>query len=686
MEFRDKFAEGWKNLFLLAVAIVLAVLIIYPVGNKGEDISEGELYRFESDAELLSSIENLSDSGYDSYLGGDRLMALSESVDSSKALGSVQSNEYSETNVQVKGVDEADIIKTDGEYIYMINSGKFVVLKGYPVGEAEVLSEVEFFDEQFSPYEIFVEGDRVLVFGSTYIYDPRVYDSNEMDSRIYPYYGSLTSVRIYDVSDKEDVELVRNVEFEGDYATSRKIDEYVYFVINSYPVLYDSNPEVYTDVVPLYKDSELENLSEVEPTALVTSNEIGYVRPIQSRNFVSVVSISMIDEDEEIEKEVIVGSGQNVYASLDNLYIVEGSWMSGDSVVLKYSLDKGDIDFKGTGKVSGHILNQFSMDEYEGNFRIATTKRPNFNWGVRPIEDTRNENEKVVNNMYVLDEDLEVIGSVEDIAPGESIYSVRFMGERAYMVTFLQVDPLFVIDLSNPTNPKILGKLKIPGYSNYLHPYDEDHVIGIGNEVDAKIDADKIHDENAVYYTAVQGVKLSIFDVSDVENPIEKHKVVIGDRGTTSTAQYDHKSFLFDKNKGLLVIPIIVYEQKDYEEEGNVEELLPEQVITRSYPEAVFDGAYVYDVDLNEGFDLRGKVSHYEDTEEFEKQGYYFYGSHSILRSLYIEDVLYTMSEGKLQLNDLDSLEKLKSFEFEREDFYEGVVPLMREMRVSITD
>jgi inhibitor of cysteine peptidase len=300
------------------------------------------------------------------------------------------------------------------------------------------------------------------------------------------------------------------------------------------------------------------------------------------------------------------------------------------------------VTYVATGKAKGHILNQFAMDEHDGYFRIATT-----------ISGYVNNRDTSTNNVYVLDSALKATGALEDVAPGESIYAVRFMGKRAYMVTFLHVDPLFVIDLSQPAAPRILGKLKIPGYSDYLHPYDETHLIGIGKEVDASIDANLVHTENAVYYTAIQGVKLALFDVKDVANPIEVYKEVIGDRGTESLAAQDHKAFLFDKEKGLLVIPVTLAELKPGQPKN-------------MQGEYVFQGAYVYNLTLKNGFNLKGKVTHYDTTDAFQKSGQYFYGGQSdITRSLYINNVLYTLSQSRLQLNDLASLANLRVLPFD---------------------
>lgn len=538
--------------------------------------------------------------------------------------------DYSDTNVQVKGVDEADIIKTDGRYIYLIAQEKLIIAKAYPARNAEILSSSELMG--FQPKELFIHDDRLLIFGS----------DNYRE----------VSLRLYDISDKEDPEKIRDVDFEGRYLTSRKINENVYFVINSRPDYYRTEPEVCDDIVPTYEEDGIE-----EPIARCT--DIGYIEPIQAEQFITVASISMTDEDQEIEKETIIGSGQNVYASKENLYIAQTNWptysfgeisegWNEKTIITKFSLERGRIKFVATGDVPGHILNQFSMDEFDGHFRIATTKGQV--WGGNST-----------NNVYVLNQAMTVVGELEDLAPGEKIYSVRFMGEKGYVVTFKKVDPLFVIDLSKPHNPKVLGKLKIPGYSDYLHPFDENHIIGIGKDtVEAAEDQKTGRQLDFAWY---QGVKMAIFDVSDVENPIELHKVIIGDRGTDSEALRDHKAFLFDREKNLLVIPITLAEIKNRDLEG--EEYLNSN--TRRFPQSgefTFQGAYVFDLTLDDGFELRGKITHYDDDEVFRKSGYYFRGNSAIKRSLFIEDVLYTLSENRLQLNDLDSLERLRELDF----------------------
>jgi inhibitor of cysteine peptidase len=261
------------------------------------------------------------------------------------------------------------------------------------------------------------------------------------------------------------------------------------------------------------------------------------------------------------------------------------------------------------------------MDEYKNNLRVATTSNVYTRTG-----------SYTYNNVYVLDGKMDTIGSLTHIAEQETIYSTRFLGDRLYMVTFKRIDPFFVIDLSNPENPKILGKLKIPGYSDYLHPYDGTHIIGIGKETTT----------NEWGGVSTSGVKLALFDVSDVANPKQLDKVQIGDAGSDSAALTDHHAFLFDKGKNLLVIP--------------VRAVSTQQVTKGDYynnQQQIWYGAYVFGLTPETGFDLKGTVQHGSGDN-----GYYYYGSSSsdVKRSLYIGNVLYTISPKQIKANALDNI------------------------------
>jgi uncharacterized secreted protein with C-terminal beta-propeller domain len=289
------------------------------------------------------------------------------------------------------------------------------------------------------------------------------------------------------------------------------------------------------------------------------------------------------------------------------------------TVIHKITIGDGTITYVARGEVPGSLNNQFSMDEYRDNLRVATTSN---------VYTSRGSYE--YNNVFVLDAGMKTIGELTHIAEQERIYSTRFMGDRLYMVTFKRVDPFFVIDLSNPSKPKILGKLKIPGYSDYLHPYDGNTIIGLGKETST-------NDWGGV---STQGLKLALFDVSDVEKPKQVGKVEIGDAGSDSAALYDHKAFLFSKEKNLLVIParVVVNQGTMMADSGKY-----------TGPQ-VWYGAYVFGVDPKTGFVLKGTIEHGSQDEN-----YYWYGNsiNEVKRSLYIGDVLYTLSSAKILANPI---------------------------------
>ncbi len=337
--------------------------------------------------------------------------------------------------------------------------------------------------------------------------------------------------------------------------------------------------------------------------------------------------------------------GSRLYVSTGHIYVTASRYLESSAslgikapvrsgvegtMIYKIKIDKGDITYIADGFIPGWVLNQFSMDEYNGYFRVATTVGNS--WGAG----------KSMNNIYVLNSSLGIIGRLEDLAPGEQIYSARFMGDRSYLVTFKKVDPLFVIDLKNPKSPKVLGKLKIPGYSDYLHPYDENHIIGVGKEaVDAK-------QGDFAWY---QGVKMALFDVTDVSNPKELAKYEIGDRGTDSPALHDHRAFLFSKDRSLLVIPALVAEVNPSAYSGNPP--------ADAYGEFVYQGAYVFSISPEKGITLRGRITHMEGIDDLKKSGWYFDSPYSVKRTLYIDDVLYTISNKLVKMNSLADLKEI---------------------------
>jgi len=499
---------------------------------------------------------------------------------------------YSATNIQVAGVDEADIVKTDGKYIYVVSGENIFILNACPPEEAELLSKISF--NGTYPREIFVSEDRLVVLGYT-------------PYRGYPQANEKTSVRVYDISNRAKPILTRDLSISGGYFSSRMIVDYAYIVISQPAyVIYD------TVILPkVYVGKEVREIG---------ATKIHYLNVTDvSYSFTTIVALNVQKDLEEPKYlTILMGSASCMYVSLNNIYVTFPQWTVTPkevaplmppppppkelTTIYRVRIENGNIVGEANGTVPGYVLNQFSMDEYDNHFRVATTT-----WA----------NGASQNNVYVLDMNMDMVGKLENLAPGERIYSARFMGKRGYLVTFRQIDPFFVIDVENPAKPKVLGYLKIPGFSGYLHPYDDNHIIGVGKE-----------DTN---------VKISLFDVSDVSAPTEMSKYIMKGRWSDTPVLSDHKAFLFDRSRELLVFPVMIQSWEKYPE---------------------WQGACVFSISLSRGIRFRGGISHQEPYPR-QLEGDYF-----VNRALYIDDVLYTISNKKIKMNNMENLETINEIKF----------------------
>ena len=552
-------------------------------------------------------------------------------------------NDYSETNVQVKGVDEYDIIKTDGEYIYYLSNNKVTISKAYPSSDVKVIKTLTFNEaDKYTPQEMYLDDKNLIIIGRNY--PQNIYYDDSINSKmIMPRRGyrrsDMLEVKIFDIGDKEDIKEIRHFAVEGDYISSRKIGDMLYLVSNkstyfSYEIQDDA------DILPYYRDSLIsdENIK-------VKCEDMRYFPDFKMDNYMMVATVD-VSKEEKVNIDTYLGAGQNVYCSLENLYVSNTNWnysikeMSSDEKtnIYKFKLEDNEIAYEAKGEVKGRILNQYSMDENDDFFRIATT-----------VGNTWDNTSK--NNVYVLDKMMKQVGTLENIAPGEKIYSTRFMGNKLYMVTFKNTDPLFVIDLSTPEKPAVLGALKIPGFSDYLHPYDENHIIGFGKDT---IELSSGSGTNAYYL----GMKIAIFDVSDVANPKEMFVTKIGDRGTSSEILQNPKALLFSKDKNLLAFPVSEYKLKEGEEVVS-DDNYP------NYGQFNFQGLFTYSIDLQEGFKLKGKLTHIKD-EEYKKSGSYYGNSEKeIRRAVYINDTIYTFSNNLIKANDLGDMKEVGSLKID---------------------
>ncbi len=545
------------------------------------------------------------------------------------------SSDYSTTNVQVQGVDEADIVKTDGQFIYQVRNRQVSITRAYPVADMKQLATISFTDQDFYPQDLYVDGKQMVVIGRSNnmklyqnmpeqitkrgINEPAVMPQKMIAA---PYWGGNPTVKaiVYNIENAAEPKLVREVELEGDLLTSRKVGNHIYLLSNQH--LYPVRP------LP----AQMRDTAISEEFAPIGMDKVQYFPGGTYSSYLLIAAFDLNAIDQGSVTEAFLGAGNNVYMSEQNLYISIPKGQ-GETAVYRFAVDKVDVEFKAKGAVPGNILNQFSMDEYQGHLRIATTSHSK-------------ENGQLNNNVYVLDTEMKTVGKVEGIAPNERIYSARFMGDKGYLVTFELVDPLFVLDLSKPADPKILGALKIPGFSNYLHPLDENHLLGIGRDTDVIDRKDASGKSLGRPFAIEKGIKLAIFDVRDVSNPIEKFSTVIGARGSSAEVLQNHKALYYEN--GLLGFAL--------------NETKPAAEPTQ-YGSFTFQGAVLYDVSLESGFDQVGKFTHL-DTETYLKMGQYWHGADAeIRRIIRIGDTLYIISNRYLTAHDIKTLELVKKVE-----------------------
>ena len=613
------------------------------------------------------------------------------------------SNDYSTTNIQVAGVDEADVMKTDGNYVYLLDYNNLYIIKAKPANTASVVTKITF---KSRPQEFYISGDRLVVFG----YDNQI--QSDKTFQTFKRQDSYTYLKVFDISDPKNPQQVRDLNLEGNYSDSRVIGDYLYFVTNNYQNYLIGEP-----LLPRVLDGGQVLAEKCSLSAKCYTPNIFYFNiPYDSYNFTSVTAVNIKNASEAISSNVyLLSSNQNLYVSPNNIYITYTEYLNEsdierdvtidlvkarlstddqtkiskieavDSFILsdsekknkvynlvqayianlssdnqtslqteidtslkktleekakemektvihKIAFSGAQLDYKATGQVSGHVLNQFSMDENNGYFRIATTRSQSWS----RFEAT---NKDSYNNVYVLDDKLQTVGVLENLAVGEQIYSARFVGDRAYLVTYKQTDPLFAIDLKDPVAPKVLGELKIPGYSTYLHPYADNLLLGFGRDTETNTSGAIIN----------KGLKLGLFDVTNPSAPKELDSFVTGDQFSDSIALYDHKAFLASSAKNLISIPAVLK--------------------TGSYGDKVeFSGALVFGITDNK-IKLRGRIDH-SDNGNYNNQDFWggvSYFDNSVKRSLYIDDVLYTFSNKFLKLNDLkstnDSLALIKTID-----------------------
>ncbi len=585
---------------------------------------------------------------------------------------------FSDTNRQVADVDEADIVKVadEGRKLYVIRGTGFHEFDSWPASQTSKVADLEI---EGGAIEMFVEGDRAVVFSNAY--QVEALDDGDLcqgyggaPELVADYEGayycgrSFVKITVIDLSG-DTPQAVREIYVDGWYTSSRRHDSIVRAVVQSSMQRPGSVPNLYEivyngDVYPASRDAEIllarfwamiakeairaTTLDEWVPVWGERIDGEIQQQPAQCADFYSpapgltnygltqIVGIDM-GNDSPTQITSILGQATQVYANGEALILAQPDWTwfergtNSDRTALHrfaVSFEAQRTPYQGSGFVQGIVNDQFSIDEKDGIIRIATTRT---RWPDRTGDIAAPEiwipptTDNLVSTLRLNGNALELVGSTPPLAEGERIFSARFLGDLGYIVTFRQVDPLFAIDLSNPENPKVLGELKIPGFSDYMHPLGDDHLLTIGRDIDEATQRDN-------------GTALQIFDVSDPVNPRLAHKALVGEG--YSEANHNHKAFNFYADKGLLAFPFVSYE-------GNFSSTLE-----------------LWDVSADAGFNRRGAVDHSDlvlddcggvpyAVEEF----YYYCGYQpQITRGVFIDEFIYSISHGGVRVHDVSDL------------------------------
>ena len=560
-------------------------------------------------------------------------------ADLSAMEGDYQGGSYSSTNIQEAGVDESDVTKTDGTYLYIARRDEVTIVRAAPAADENVVSRI---DVSGTVDSLYLYNNLLIIFT---IPEGTFWTTRPEQRLIFgmPYWISTqakTGVLIYDISNPSKPEKLKEVEIEGTLQSSRVVSGKLHVVQQFLPELpaFDvdyngsSNDQAstieknaqsldsltLTDLIPSYTVIDEGGQRSTEQPLMTYHN---FYRPSipEGGSIITITTFQLDNATLPFESIGFVGDTHVVYASTSSLYLIANNYdcttdtCSSHTVIHKFNLtNMSDIS---SGTVPGWIVNQFSLGEYENVLRIATT-------------DYTKDFSSFTNNVFCLKAtggNLQVIGQIDDISSGEKIYSARFIGARGYLVTFVQVDPLITIDLSDPASPSIAGEIILPGYSTYIHPVDDTSIITLGMNT--------VEDAGFVLNN---GVQLSLFDVSDIAHPDLVARVTIGDRGTDSEALWNHKAFTYFAQDHLIAFPVDLFEaagnQDDPWTAGNY----------------TFSGLYVYRLNVGEGFDYLGRIS----TPSAEDLFYSYW-----TRGIFIGDTVHAVNAGVVRSADVSDIE-----------------------------
>lgn len=563
------------------------------------------------------------------------------------------------TNVQVEGVDESDIVKTDGVYIYQYRFDNTTGGAQIAISAAnglKLLSTITL--PEYADAELYLTGDWLVVVQSVsdeetqtligplnktlsaYLGDNLAISGQSGDAKdsadlIVPdYYQSapahraksvaMTETLTFDISNHKAPKEIGHYRQDGSYVSSRLTNGTLYLVTNK-----TVNGDISTAADPVY--SYLPVTGTNETVSLLPAEDIIIPPYLENLNYAVVTALNV--STQAASTKAVLGMADQIMMSQNNLYLtatvmdVDNNWYERSTGITRFSVTNGGLKYLASGKVAGYIDNQFSLDEYGGNLRIATT--------------SYNDDRKTVNNVFVLNNLLESVGSVGNLAEGERIYSVRYVGDTAYVVTYRETDPLFVVDLSNPTQPVVKGQLKLPGFSEYLHPIDKNTLLGLG-----------VNTVVTQYGGTVQdGLKLSLFDVSDPANPKEKASYLLGNMGSTSEALDNHKAIMFYPEQKLMGFPATIYTAQGSSVDSP----------WSGTREVSFAGYLVIKI-KSDGFEVVGTLP---NDDAHSSTGFMRNDANdTISRGIYIGKTLYTVAPARITAYSLDDFSQIGQLKY----------------------
>lgn len=573
--------------------------------------------------------------------------------------------DYSGTNNQENGVDEADFVKTDGYHLYTVNGNRLHI---FGVPEFGTLVPESTTELEGHPREMLLDGDRLAVFSMISVdtlpegHPLRALVGSDTDQGGW-YWRSdaLTKLTILDVSDRGEPQLLRELYLEGWYQTAREVDGSVrvgaFSWINmswSWWQFWDvaqQSPELAKSlararIASMTLAELLPNLYERNPDGAITTRAFvgdacqGWYRPTESQahGVTSILSVDLRSADFEVDSDHIVTNWSTLYASTDTLVLTEAAydwwwfyrWDEDPEQLNVHSFDisqPGTTRYLASGRIEGYLTDQFAIDEENGFLRLATTTDLWRRWW---LED-QSQQPQPETHVWVLAQqgaNLATVGKLDGIAPGERLFAARFMPDRAYLVTFEQIDPLFTIDLTNPLSPRLVGELEVPGFSTYLHPIADGKLLSIGVG----------GDENGANWRT----QVSMFDASDMAHPrLDDVEVLVNEEGWGwSEAQWEHKAFQYWAPKKLLAVPMSSYTDEYDSDTGH-------------YSYRYLARLELINVDLDTGLSKRGTIDH-SSFYNSDRDHYWWY--RDIRRTIFMGDYIYAISDRAITVHRTSDL------------------------------